>query len=118
MFFFGLMTALWVCVPSDAAPSELSDIELVDLQGQAVSLSAFQDQPLLAVVFLGTKCPLAKLYARRLNELADDYRSRGVTFLAINSNAADSQEDINHFASEHDLRFPILSDKLQLAADA
>src|SRR5437879_117803 len=84
----------------------ISDFELPDLHDQAVRLSDFRDQQFVVVIFLGTKCPLASLYAPRLNELADEYASSGVVVLAIDPNVGDSKADLLRFIEQHNIRFP------------
>ena len=39
---------------------------------------------MLAVVFTCNHCPVSQLYESRLKKLHEDYRSKGVTLLAIN----------------------------------
>ncbi len=72
------------------------------------------DRPTV-VIFLGTQCPLARLYAERLNELHVQYAERGIEFVAINSNEDDSAADVAAFADEFQLRFPFVKDEQQLA---
>lgn len=66
--------------------------------------------PALVVAFLGVDCPLAKLYAQRLNALALEYETQRVTFVAIDSNEHDSSERIAEFQKSMGLVFPMLRD--------
>lgn len=75
------------------------------------------EQRFLVVAFLGVECPLAKLYAGRLNELAEQYESRGVGFIAVDANEQDSPTDIAEFARTHALRFPFVKDRKFQTAD-
>ncbi len=70
------------------------------------------------VCFLGTECPLAKLYGGRLQLLADEFDSRGVTLLGVNSNAQDSPTEIVAYAEKHGIEFPIAKDADQSIAIA
>jgi mono/diheme cytochrome c family protein len=63
------------------------------------------------VVFLGTECPMAKLYAGRLNELAERYPQ--ITFRAVNCSQQDSHADVFEFGKR--LRFPFEKDDGRLA---
>ena len=65
------------------------------------------------VVFLGTECPMAKLYASRLNELAERYPQ--VTFRAANCSEQDSHADVFEFGKR--LRFPFAKDDGTLARE-
>ena len=51
------------------------------------------------VAFLGTECPLAKLYGPRLAELATEFQGRGVAFIGVNSNQQDSITELAHYAA-------------------
>lgn len=73
---------------------------------------------LTVVCFLGTECPLARLYGPRLQSLADRYSDRGVTFLGVNSNLQDSPSEIDRYAEEHSIKFPIVKDADQSIADS
>ncbi|MCO8124376.1 redoxin domain-containing protein [Stieleria sp. TO1_6] len=70
------------------------------------------------VCFLGTECPLAQLYGSRLQSLADRYGDQGVQFLGVNSNIQDSPAEIDAYAKQHAIRFPIAKDADQSVAAA
>ncbi len=90
--------------------AQVSDFSLPTTDGGSVSLSADVDVTLQVICFLGTECPLARVYGPRLQRMSDEYHSRGVRFLGINSNLQDSMEDLRRYVSEHDIRFPIAKD--------
>ena len=71
----------------------------------------------MVVAFLGTECPLAKLYAPRLVELAAEFKDRGVAFVGIDSNQQDSVTELAHYAKEHKVEFPLLKDAGNTIAD-
>ena len=67
---------------------KLSHFTLKDaVSGRPYSLNGFAGKKAVVLVFLGTECPLASVYAPRLEELSRAYRAQGVAFLGINSNA-------------------------------
>ena len=88
-----------------------------DLHGKSVSLADFSDRKAVVVAFLGTECPLAKLYAPRLEELAREFADRGVVVVGVNSNQQDSITELAHYASEYKLDFPLLKDLGNAIAD-
>ena len=88
-----------------------------DFRGKEVSLSDFADSKYVAVVFTGNQCPLAKLYASRLTELANEFADEGVAFLGVNSNRQDSITEMAHFARVHKIEFPLLKDAGNVIAD-
>jgi mono/diheme cytochrome c family protein len=60
---------------------------------------------------------LARLYSPRLQKLADDYRTRGVAVVGIDSNAQDSITELGAFARLHNIGFPLLKDPGATVAD-
>lgn len=90
---------------------------LSDYRGTQFSLPAVPQGPVV-VAFLGTECPLAKLYGPRLQQLADEYAGQGVTVLGISSNVQDSVTELGSYARRHELKFPILKDVGNHIADS
>ena len=74
--------------------------------------------PFRVICFLGTECPLAKLYGPRLDRLATEMADAGVAFIGINSNPQDSLADIATYVEQHHVRFPVLKDVNQAVAVA
>ncbi|QDU64259.1 Thiol-disulfide oxidoreductase ResA [Planctomycetes bacterium Pan216] len=104
-------------VPEPAIGRTVSDFTLRDGQGKEHRLSALTRRGPVAVVFLGTECPLVKLYIPKLEQLHQKFAPKGVTILGINANAQDSPEEIAAFAKEHRLSFPVLRDPDAHVAD-
>ncbi len=105
---------------TDARPQigrQLDDFTLNDFLGTAHSLRDLDDSKLVVIAFLGTECPLARLYAPRLEELAGDYQETEVMFLGMNANRHDSVTEIASYARKHGIRFPILKDTANRLAD-
>lgn len=96
---------------------KVADFSLRDFRGQQVSLSDFK-QDVLVVAFLGTECPLAKLYSKRLVELAEQYAEQGVGVLGINSNSQDSLTEIAAQVRVQEINFPMLKDAGSQVADS
>ena len=51
----------------------VANFTLKDFRGQSHSLDELKDNKLVVVAFLGTECPLAKLYGPRLAKLAAEF---------------------------------------------
>lgn len=107
--------------PSAAAEtrlgSKITDFRLPDHMGKEHSLAEFADRDVVVVAFLGTECPLAKLYAGRLQSIADEYAKRGVAVMIVMPNVQDSLEDIAAFVRQHSLAVPVLKDMRNQVAD-
>src|SRR5947208_15652147 len=107
-----------VCVTvAVAAEQPVGDFSLSDYRGKTYALADFRDQQLLVVAFVGTECPLAKLYGPRLAALAAEYEPKGVAFLGIDPNAQDGVTQIAAYARQTGIAFPILKDLNNQATD-
>jgi peroxiredoxin/mono/diheme cytochrome c family protein len=119
---FALALALATVAAEPAAPpnpgAAVRDFSLPDQHRRSRSLAGFKDRRAFVVVFLGTECPLANLYAPTLAELHRQYADRGVQFLAVNANPQDSFVVVAAHALERGLPFPVLKDFEQTAAAA
>lgn len=96
---------------------KVADFTLQDFRGKEHSLAQAKDAKLVVVAFLGTECPLAKLYGPKLAKLAKTFEPRGVAFLGVDSNAQDSIAAMAAFARVHEIEFPFLKDLGNKVAD-
>lgn len=97
---------------------KIDNFELHSALGQKVALDEFADKKAVVVAFLGVECPLVKLYAMRLNELAKRFDDRGIAFLGIDSNVQDTLTEVADFVRREQLGFPVLMDPDGAVADA
>ena len=88
-----------------------------DHHGQQVDLATYKDAELIVVAFLGTQCPLAKLYSVRLQEMSQQYANQKVAFIGVDSNVQDSLTEIGAFVRKHQLTYPLLKDLGHVVAD-
>jgi peroxiredoxin len=104
-----------------AAPSigqTVPDFTATALDGTVVSLhDSLDTHPVVVVVFLSTFCPYARSNARHLGTLAEEYRSRGVLFVGVNSNQSETAEEMRAFALAHGYAFPVIADPESKIAD-
>lgn len=113
-----LFTILFLCSAVHADVGEvIEDIQLKDYQGKDYSLKDFSKSQLVVVAFLGTECPLAKLYSKRLQSLSEHFSADQVQVIAIDSLLQDSITEIAAWARHHQLTFPVLKDPAQRVAD-
>jgi peroxiredoxin len=95
----------------------IEDFELADFRGKTFRLAEHDEAKAIVLAFTGTECPLARLYAPRLAELAAEYERGEVVFVAIDSNVQDSVTELAHFARVHGIDFPVLKDVGNTVAD-
>lgn len=98
--------------------SPVGDFALQDYRGKSHRLSDYEDSKVVVLAFLGTECPLVKLYGPKLEQVSQKYQSRGVTILGINANRQDSISNIAAYARRQQITFPILKDVGNTLADA
>jgi peroxiredoxin len=102
---------------SHALGKRIEDFTLRDTQGRTWKLSDLRTRKAVVVVFLAADCPLAKLYAPRLVELASAYQHKGVAFLAIGSNQHEEIRNLAGYVRLHAISFPVLKDVGNVVAD-
>ena len=73
-----------------ALGSPAPDFSLPGVDGRTYSLKNFADAKVLVVIFTCNHCPTAQAYEGRIHQLVNDFRSRGVAFVAINPNHPES----------------------------
>lgn len=95
----------------------VQNFALKDYRGKEWSLDQFAESKAVVLVFLGTECPLAKLYGPRLAQLAAEFEPLGATFLGVCSNQQDNVTELNHYARVHGIEFPLLKDLGNKVAD-
>src|SRR6202451_1271319 len=110
--------------PTLALGSAAPDFSLPGIDGKTHTLSEYSDAQVLAIVFTCNHCPTAQLYESRIKKLADDYRGRGVTLVAIEPNdpeavwlselgytdVSDSLDEMKIRAEYRHFNFPYLYD--------
>nr|MBS0036682.1 thioredoxin family protein [Saprospiraceae bacterium] len=98
----------------DVAP----DFSLKNVDGTIVSLSDYEDANGFIVIFSCNHCPFVVAYEDRMNDLHDQYATKGFPLIAINPNdpelvPADSFEKMRERAAEKGFQFPYLLDEGQ-----
>jgi len=96
---------------------KIDNFKLRDYRGAERSLQDFSDHKIVVVAFVGTECPLAKLYGPRLAQLAKEFDSKGVAFVGIDANEQDTPSAIGTYAKATGLDIPILKDPNNKVAD-
>lgn len=97
--------------------TSLDRLQLRDCYGQQRALQELRGGRLLVVAFLGTECPLAQLYAPRLQALCERFAAQDVRFVGVCSNVQDSLTEVAQYVARGGLQFPVLLDQEQKLAD-
>src|SRR6185437_7873560 len=110
--------------PTLAIGSSAPDFALPGIDGKIHKLSDYSASKVLVIVFTCDHCPTAQLYESRIKQLADDYRDKGVTLVAIEPNnpnairldelgytdVSDSLDEMKIRAAYRHFNFPYLYD--------
>lgn len=111
LVFLALCSMLRAEAP--ASPSvvgqKLGEMTRTDAYGEVHDLGQ-ENRQVMVLAFLATECPLARLYAPRLADMAKLYEPRGVAFYAVSANTHDSVTALKHFGRAHGIEFPLLKD--------
>ncbi|MEL6670476.1 MAG: thioredoxin family protein [Bacteroidota bacterium] len=94
---------------------EAPDFDLLNIDGENVSLEDMPETEGFIVVFTCNHCPVAKLYEQRIIELDAAFSDQGYPVIAINPNdpirkPQDSYENMQLRADEKGYTFPYLVD--------
>ncbi len=94
------------------------DFDLAGVDGKNYSPASFNDAKSLIVFFSCNHCPYVVGSEDRMNALYDDYASKGIAMIAINSNETenhptDTFEHMVRRAKDKGFRFPYVRDESQ-----
>jgi peroxiredoxin len=103
--------------------SVVPDFNLPAVEGNNYSLTSFKDCAALVIVFSCNHCPYVQAYENRIIHLQNEYKDKGVSVAAINSNDITNYPDdsFDHMvkrAGQKGFNFPYLRDEDQSAATA
>jgi peroxiredoxin len=110
--------------PILAIGSPAPNFSLPGVDGKTHSLADYAASPILVVVFTCNHCPIAQMYERRIQQLALEYREKGVAVVAIqpndpkairideldSSDISDSLEEMKIRVEYKHLQYPFLYD--------
>ena len=110
--------------PTLAIGASAPNFSLPGTDGKTHTLKDFQASPILVIIFTANHCPTAQAYEERIKKLVNDYRGKGVAFVAISPNdpgavrldelgwtdLGDSFEEMKLRAEHKHYNFPYLYD--------
>lgn len=98
--------------PGEKAPN----FTLKSTEGKEVHLTDFGGKTVV-VMFIATRCPYSNAFTGVMAKLANQYSSKGIVFLGINSNKSEPLEEVALHAKQH-FPFVVLKDDGNKVADA
>ena len=89
-----------------------------DAAGKVTEVAPQSQKQLTVVLFPGHRVStLAHYWSRGLSKLANEFASKNVRFVGVNSNSQDSQKEVADFCKEFQISFPIFKDPANKLAD-
>ena len=108
---------LIVQVGTASSTVKYKNFTLPDYDGKKYSLTDYKDSKAIVVMFISTQCPVSNAYNERMAKIYKDYKSKGITFLGINSNNQEKIAEIKSHSKKNKFGFPVLKDKNNMIAD-
>ena len=96
----------------------VENFRLEDHKRDSHELYYYKESKAIAFMVQGNGCPIARNAAVDYHKLKDQYESKGIKFLMINSNLQDSVKSIRDEAQEYEYEIPILKDETQLVGES
>ncbi len=90
---------------------KMADFNLKDSQGRPHSLNQSKGRMATAVIFIATRCPYSNAFNHVMAQLHNEYQSKGVAFIGINSNKTEPANEVGEHARTNGLNFLILKDE-------
>ena len=100
-----------------AIGATIEDFTLPDVDSKDHSLKSLAGKNGTVLIFISVQCPVSNAYNERMEKLAQDYKTRGVNVIGINSNVTEDAAAVKAHAAEHNLTFTILKDPGNKIAD-
>ena len=95
----------------------IDDFKLPDADGAQHTLNSLKGKNGAVIIFIATRCPVSNGYNDRMEKLAQDYQSKGINVIGINSNSTEPASEVKSHAAEKHLTFAILKDDGNKIAD-
>ncbi len=92
---------------------KVANFVLPDQTGKSHTLYASAGEKAIVLMVQGNGCPIVRQAIPALREIRDQYQSKGVEFLLLNSNLQDTPESIAREEKEFAFGLPILVDSTQ-----
>ena len=102
---------------SPAIGATIDDFTLPDVDNKDHSLKSLAGKNGTVLLFIAVQCPVSNAYNERMEQLAQDYKAKGINVIGINSNVAEDAAAVKAHAAEHKLTFTILKDGGNKIAD-
>jgi peroxiredoxin len=106
-------------IPAPPAIGALvGDFMLPDVDGTNRTLASLKGKSGTVILFIAVQCPVSNAYNERMEQLAQDFKAKGINVIGINSNVTDDAGAVKAHAVEHKFSFVVLKDPGNKVADS
>jgi peroxiredoxin len=106
-------------IPAPPAIGALvGDFTLPDVDGTNRTLASLKGKNGTVILFIAVQCPVSNAYNERMEQLAQDFKAKGINVIGINSNVTDDAGAVKAHAVEHKFSFVVLKDPGNKVADS
>jgi peroxiredoxin len=118
VLLFAMLLALAIAANAQGINigAKLDNFTLPDTDGKMQSLTDMKGKNGAVLIFVSAQCPVVRGYNERMNQIAADYKAKGINVIGINSNVTETPEQIKSHAAQT-YKFPVLIDKGYVLAD-
>src|SRR5436190_6064938 len=99
-----------------AVGSAMENFSLADTKGKIQTLNDMKGTNGAVIIFVSSQCPVVRGYNERMNQIATDYKAKGINVIGINANVTESPMEIK-MHGEATYKFPVLIDKNSVLAE-
>jgi predicted neuraminidase/peroxiredoxin len=96
--------------------ARVGPVELLTLDGRSLTMTNYAERLGTVVVFLSARSGVDEPEVKALSELGSRLRRRGILFVGVFPNAAETPEEVRRFAQSAGLLFPVYRDPRRKAA--
>jgi len=100
-----------------AIGATIEEFNLPDVDGRDHSLKSLKGKNGTVLIFISVQCPVSNAYNERMEKLAADYKSKGISVIGVNANSSEDAGAVKAHATEKGLTFTILKDPGNKLAD-
>lgn len=116
LFTIILAFALAAAAQGISVGATVENFSLPDTNGKTQTLDVMKGTNGAVIIFVSSQCPVVRGYNDRMNQLAADYKAKGIAVIGINSNVTEMPAQIKTHADAN-YKFPVLIDKNSVFAD-
>jgi peroxiredoxin len=99
-----------------AAPQRVDNFRLIDHDGKSIEFYRYKDAPAVVIYIYGVGCPIVQKGTPAFERLKAEYGEKGVKFLMLDANTADTRADIAADVKAFNITAPVLQDPTQQIA--